>query len=57
MSEFLHSMMAFSQYIAPLMADFTTAHSNDSFVRYFGNGKLLTGFLPQLYCTLSVVSL
>jgi len=38
MSEFLHSELAFSQYIAPLMADFTTVNSSDSFVRFFDNG-------------------
>jgi len=38
MSDFLHTQLAFSQYIAPLMADFTTADSNDSFVRFFDNG-------------------
>ena len=38
MSEFLHSQLSFSQYIAPLMADFMTLNNNDSFVRAFDNG-------------------
>ena len=38
MSEFLHSQLAFSQYIAPLMADFMTVDDNNSFVRVFDNG-------------------
>ena len=46
MSEFLHAQLAFSQYIAPLMADFLTLNDNNSFVRVFDNGMLLV-------CTLS----
>jgi len=38
MSEFLHAKLSFSQYIAPLMADFMTVASNESSVRVFDNG-------------------
>lgn len=38
MSEFLHAQLAFSQYIAPLMADFMTVDDNNSSVRVFDNG-------------------
>ena len=41
MSDFLHARLDFSQYIAPLMADFTTADSNDSYVRFFDNGIIV----------------
>jgi len=51
MSEFLHSQLSFSQYIAPLMADFTTDDSNDSFVRFFDNGIHLTmHFTNSVHC-------
>jgi len=49
MSEFLHAQLAFSQYIAPLMADFMTVNDNNSFVRVFDNGmQLLVSALSVL---------
>lgn len=37
--EYVHSWLAATQYIAPLMANFDTSISNDSVVRYLDNGK------------------
>lgn len=37
--EYVHSWLAATQYIAPLMANFDTRLSNDSFVKYVDNGK------------------
>lgn len=36
---FVHSWLAATQYIAPLMANFDTSLSNDSTVKYADNGK------------------
>ncbi|XP_035218026.1 plexin domain-containing protein 2-like isoform X2 [Stegodyphus dumicola] len=38
MGDYMHSWLAATQYIAPLMANFDTSLSNDSMVRYFDNG-------------------
>lgn len=38
--EYVHSWLAATQYIAPLMANFDTSLSNSSFVKYLDNGKL-----------------
>ncbi|XP_054721897.1 plexin domain-containing protein 2-like [Uloborus diversus] len=38
MGDYMHSWLAATQYIAPLMANFDTSFSNDSTVRYFDNG-------------------
>lgn len=37
--EYVHSWLAATQYIAPLMANFDTSLSNDSFIKYLDNGK------------------
>jgi len=37
--EYVHSWLAATQYIAPLMANFDTSMSNDSFVRVQDNGE------------------
>ncbi len=37
--DYIHSWLAATQYIAPLMANFDTSISNDSFIRYFSNSK------------------
>ena len=39
--EYVHSWLAATQYIAPLMANFDTSISNNSYVKYVDNGKLL----------------
>jgi len=56
MSAFLHAELAFSQYIAPLMADFTTADNNDSFVRFFDNGILLQIIAVTAYFVVKLCS-
>lgn len=38
MGDYMHSWLAATQYIAPLMANFDTSLSNESTVRYFDNG-------------------
>jgi hypothetical protein len=40
--EYVHSWLAATQYIAPLMANFDTSISNDSVVRYKDNGTSFT---------------
>lgn len=39
--EYVHSWLAATQYIAPLMANFDTSMSDDSFVRLLDNGECL----------------
>lgn len=38
--EYIHSWLAATQYIAPLMANFDTSQSNSSRVKYADNGKI-----------------
>jgi hypothetical protein len=38
--DYVHSWLAATQYIAPLMANFDTSISNSSYVKYVDNGKL-----------------
>ena len=40
--EYVHSWLAATQYIAPLMANFDSGISNSSFVRYSDNGTSFT---------------
>ncbi|XP_054273220.1 plexin domain-containing protein 2 isoform X2 [Macrosteles quadrilineatus] len=40
--EYVHSWLAATQYIAPLMANFDTSISNDSYIKYFDNGTAFT---------------
>lgn len=40
--EYVHSWLAATQYIAPLMANFDTRLSNESFVKYADNGTAFT---------------
>lgn len=40
--EYVHSWLAATQYIAPLMANFDTSLSNSSFVKYYDNGTTFT---------------
>ncbi|XP_044731116.1 plexin domain-containing protein 2 isoform X2 [Chrysoperla carnea] len=40
--EYVHSWLAATQYIAPLMANFDTSLSNDSFVKYVDRGDSFT---------------
>ncbi|XP_046686012.1 plexin domain-containing protein 2-like isoform X1 [Homalodisca vitripennis] len=40
--EYVHSWLAATQYIAPLMANFDTSISNDSFIKYVDNGTAFT---------------
>lgn len=40
--EYVHSWLAATQYIAPLMANFDTSLSNESFVKYIDNGTAFT---------------
>ncbi|KAK5646946.1 hypothetical protein RI129_005410 [Pyrocoelia pectoralis] len=42
MGQYLHSWLAATQYIAPLMANFDTAVSNHSFIKYLDNGTAFT---------------
>lgn len=38
--EYVHSWLAATQYIAPLMANFDTSISNNSYIKYVDNGNL-----------------
>lgn len=38
--EYVHAWLAATQYIAPLMANFDTSLSNQSFVKFADNGKI-----------------
>ncbi|GFG30777.1 hypothetical protein Cfor_10858 [Coptotermes formosanus] len=40
--EYVHSWLAATQYIAPLMANFDTSISNNSYVKYVDNGTAFT---------------
>ncbi|XP_021914427.1 plexin domain-containing protein 2 isoform X2 [Zootermopsis nevadensis] len=40
--EYVHSWLAATQYIAPLMANFDTSISNESYVKYVDNGTAFT---------------
>ncbi|EFA03767.1 plexin domain-containing protein 2 [Tribolium castaneum] len=40
--DYVHSWLAATQYIAPLMANFDTSISNDSFIKYVDNGTAFT---------------
>lgn len=40
--DYVHSWLAATQYIAPLMANFDTSLSNRSFIRYADNGTAFT---------------
>ncbi|XP_017774361.1 PREDICTED: plexin domain-containing protein 2 [Nicrophorus vespilloides] len=40
--DYVHSWLAATQYIAPLMANFDTSLSNDSYIKYVDNGTALT---------------
>ncbi|RZC36176.1 plexin domain-containing protein 2, partial [Asbolus verrucosus] len=40
--DYVHSWLAATQYIAPLMANFDTSISNDSYIRYVDNGTAFT---------------
>ena len=37
--DYLHSWLAATQYIAPLMANFDTTITEDSVIKYSGNGE------------------
>lgn len=38
--DYVHAWLTATQYIAPLMANFDTSVSNNSFVKYSDNGKM-----------------
>lgn len=40
--DYVHSWLAATQYIAPLMANFDTSLSNESLIRYADNGTAFT---------------
>lgn len=40
--EYVHSWLAATQYIAPLMANFDTSLSNNSFIKHYDNGTAFT---------------
>lgn len=40
--DYVHSWLAATQYIAPLMANFDTSISNDSYIKYVDNGTAFT---------------
>ena len=40
--DYVHSWLAATQYIAPLMANFDTSSSPNSKIRYADNGKLIS---------------
>ncbi|GAB0100567.1 Plexin domain-containing protein [Sergentomyia squamirostris] len=47
--EYVHSWLAATQYIAPLMANFDSRLSNKSFVKYLDNGTAFTVLWENLY--------
>ncbi|XP_059615259.1 plexin domain-containing protein 2 isoform X2 [Phlebotomus argentipes] len=47
--EYVHSWLAATQYIAPLMANFDSRISNNSFVKYLDNGTAFTVLWENLY--------
>ncbi|KAL5275027.1 PLXDC2 family protein [Megaselia abdita] len=47
--EYVHSWLAATQYIAPLMANFDTSLSNSSFVKYLDNGTSFTVVWENVY--------
>lgn len=47
--EYVHSWLAATQYIAPLMANFDTRLSNESFVKYADNGVSFTVEWEKVY--------
>lgn len=40
--DYVHSWLAATQYIAPLMANFDTSISNESYIKYVDNGTAFT---------------
>jgi len=52
--EYVHSWLAATQYIAPLMANFDTSISNNSYVKYVDNGKLLDLKAKLVFCQINV---
>lgn len=51
--DYVHSWLAATQFIAPLMANFDTSLSNDSYVKYYDNGECLgctVDFRSSFYC-------
>lgn len=40
--DYVHSWLAATQYVAPLMANFDTSLSNDSYIKYVDNGTAFT---------------
>lgn len=46
--DYIHSWLAATQYIAPLMANFDTSISNDSFIKYCETGELIETFNRML---------
>lgn len=40
--DYVHSWLAATQYIAPLMANFDTSISNESYIKYWDNGTAFT---------------
>ena len=47
--DYVHSWLAATQYIAPLMANFDTSISNESFVKYADNGELACYLLTHYW--------
>ncbi|XP_015919280.2 plexin domain-containing protein 2 [Parasteatoda tepidariorum] len=47
--DYLHNWIAATQYIAPLMANFDSSQSNDSFIKYADNGTAFTAEWSQVY--------
>ncbi|KAB0797330.1 hypothetical protein PPYR_08324 [Photinus pyralis] len=48
MGQYIHLWLAATQYIAPLMANFDTSVSNDSFIKYLDNGTAFTVVWDQV---------
>ncbi|KAF5281282.1 hypothetical protein FQA39_LY05168 [Lamprigera yunnana] len=49
MGEYVHSWLAATQYIAPLMANFDTGLSNNSFIKYVDDGNSFTVQWERVY--------
>ncbi|KAF5277771.1 hypothetical protein FQR65_LT03751 [Abscondita terminalis] len=49
MGQYVHSWLAATQYIAPLMANFDTGLSNDSLIKYLDNGTSFTVQWEKVY--------
>ena len=51
--DYVHSWLAATQYIAPLMANFDTANNNDAKIRYLDTGEVFIVEWKDVYLLVS----